>query len=187
MSHPLTSTLIASIMYQLDIASLWYGEVAIGQSCLHVLLTNRLAGTGHGRVKPEAMHPPGFGKLGCIQKIEASAGQCTCGYMCLWLHWCSASAAVGWMLQPRSRWSTQQLGQLTLGTLHCTWQLGKALNQTSNSSPWELVIKLWWIYYCATITSLFSILIICSRHYHKKLKLQHLILFWPLEGSENKL
>lgn len=131
MSHPLTSTLIASIIYQLDIASLWYAEVVIGQSCLHALLTNSLAGTGHGRVGPEAMRPSGFGKRGCIQKIDASAGHCTCGYMCLWLHWCSASAAVGWMSQPRSRWSipTVRSADTRYATLYMTAGEGFEPNQ----------------------------------------------------------
>lgn len=147
--HPLSFFLIClilsvSIIYYLDIISLCWREVMIGQSFLHVLLTISLPGTVC-RVRPEAMHPPGCGKLGCIQETEASSGHCAFGLngyvMWLWLHWCSASAhMLAALLWAGCRWSIQQLGQLTLNTLHCTWQLGNALNQTSNSSSWEFVI-----------------------------------------------
>lgn len=44
----------------------------IGQSLLHVLLTIGRPGTvwiaSRGRARPVAMHPSGFGKLGCIQE-----------------------------------------------------------------------------------------------------------------------
>lgn len=100
MSHPLT-TLIVSVIYWLDIIFLCWRMVMNGRSFLHVLLTISLPGTAWRAkpwlwVRPEPMHPPGFGKLGCIQETEASAGRCACGLngyvMWLWLYWCSASA-----------------------------------------------------------------------------------------------
>lgn len=77
-----------------------------------------------------------------------------CDVMRLWLHWCSASphmlAALPWAgcLQPRIHWGIQQLGQLTPNTLHCTWQLGDALNQTGNSSSRE------WFFFLLTLMDL---------------------------------
>lgn len=99
-SHPLTSTLIVSIIYWLDIVSLCQREVMIGRSSLHVLLTVSLPETvwkaGPWQRKAWGDASPDFVKLGCIEETEASAGLCACslnGYMMwLWLYWCSASA-----------------------------------------------------------------------------------------------
>lgn len=111
--------------------SVGYSIFMIWRGCDWSIVPTCFVNQQPSRVGPEAMRPSGFGKRGCIQKIDASAGHCTCGYMCLWLHWCSASAAVGWMSQPRSRWSipTVRSADTRYATLYMTAGEGFEPNQ----------------------------------------------------------
>lgn len=152
--------LTASIIDWLDIVSLCWSPVMIGQSFPHVLFTIRLPGDcfqsqgpGHGSVKPwgdvfphhhHNYHPlSGFMELGCDRGNRSlSTSQCT--VRVAWMAACEHSftdvepVATCWqrcceldIRAQESQWHPAVTSAYSpYATVYSTWQQGKALNQS---------------------------------------------------------